>query len=923
MRPIKLTISAFGPYKDKTLIEMDKLGNSGLYLITGDTGAGKTTIFDAITFALYGEPSGNNRNKNMLRSKYAEPDTETYVELEFEYADKMYRIRRNPAYERPSKRGSGTTKQTAKSELEYLDNKKIVTGNSDVDKAILDIMGIDRNQFSQIAMIAQGDFLKLLLAKTDERITIFRKIFNTDLYERIQRELNQSTNELRNKCTALQEYVRKYIDDLYASPDDVLALELERAKSGNMAIDEIIELAEKLISQDCQQEKTINSKLEKISDELTSINKEITQAKEIEKQRKLLVDFINKRNTQKPLLEKAKADLSKAEENKPEMEMLSKTIPIKQERLQKYDELERKQSEYANTNKRIKDLEASQQRGIEKYQAEIESFEKAKAEHEALKDVSADEVRINSIIKEYDEKEKRLNSIITEFKGLINTNKTLKTLQEKYINAQAIADKNTERYNTMNRAFLAEQAGIIASDLKEGFPCPVCGSTSHPNLAKKSENAPTEAELKAAKQQSDHALEEAKKISQQAGEISGQFNEKRKHLESIGREFFEDNFSFEKLSELIKETITTISNEKQAAKEKILAIRKQIEYKSQLEVKIKALEESQKVTNEKLEKLSNEIAKMKGYSEQLKTQVEAIKSGLEFENKQTAESDIATSISRKSSLEKCIKTAEENVNKITSSITELNGRIKALDEQLKNTPSIDISEKEEIFYQINKEKNDCDKILKNLAISISKNKTALDGIKKKSAELSKVESTYIWHKSLSDTANGQVSGKEKIQLETYIQMHHFDRIISHANTRLLIMTNGQYELVRRKEADNFRSQSGLELDVIDHYNGSTRSVSSLSGGESFKASLSLALGLSDEIQSAAGGIKLDTMFVDEGFGSLDEESLRQAIRALSSLSDGNRLVGIISHVAELKEKIDKQIIIRKDKCNGSYIDIMV
>jgi len=211
---------------------------------------------------------------------------------------------------------------------------------------------------------------------------------------------------------------------------------------------------------------------------------------------------------------------------------------------------------------------------------------------------------------------------------------------------------------------------------------------------------------------------------------------------------------------------------------------------------------------------------------------------------------------------------------------------------------------------------------KTIYSRITSNKASLDNILKKLNEIKTVEEKWIWIKSLSNTANGNLSGKEKIMLETYIQMTYFDRIINRANTRFMVMSGGQYELKPRKEAENNRSQSGLELDVIDHYNGTERSVKTLSGGESFKASLSLALGLSDEIQSSAGGIKLDTMFVDEGFGSLDDESLAQAIKALSSLAEGNRLVGIISHVSELKDKIDKQIVVKKEKTGGSNISIV-
>ena len=242
---------------------------------------------------------------------------------------------------------------------------------------------------------------------------------------------------------------------------------------------------------------------------------------------------------------------------------------------------------------------------------------------------------------------------------------------------------------------------------------------------------------------------------------------------------------------------------------------------------------------------------------------------------------------------------------------------------LESGQKVDIQAQQQRSDELTRQRSEAAQAQKTIHARLVTNKTALENMQEKAADLEKLEKRYTWVRALSNTVNGNLAGKEKVALETYIQMTFFDRILQRANVRLLVMSGGQYELKRRREAENNRSQSGLELDVIDHYNGSQRSVKSLSGGESFKASLSLALGLSDEIQSAAGGIRLDTMFVDEGFGSLDEESLQQAIRALTGLTEGNRLVGIISHVAELKEKIDKQIVVTKDKSGGSRVEILV
>ena len=294
-----------------------------------------------------------------------------------------------------------------------------------------------------------------------------------------------------------------------------------------------------------------------------------------------------------------------------------------------------------------------------------------------------------------------------------------------------------------------------------------------------------------------------------------------------------------------------------------------------------------------------------------------------FENKSVALEEKAKLEMLKNTIEEAIEKEKTNFENNEKNIAAIKSRVEENQKLLATAKEIDVFALQCKQAELKGEKESVMTLQKSVHSQRVANVISLENIKQKSDEINVVEEKWMWVKSLSNTANGNISGKEKIMLETYIQMTYFDRIINRANSRLLVMSGGQYELVRRKEAENNRSQSGLELDVTDHYNGTKRSVKTLSGGESFMASLSLALGLSDEIQSSAGGIRLDTMFVDEGFGSLDEESLSQAIRALSSLAEGNRLVGIISHVNELKERIEKQIVVKKEKSGGSRVSIVL
>ena len=325
----------------------------------------------------------------------------------------------------------------------------------------------------------------------------------------------------------------------------------------------------------------------------------------------------------------------------------------------------------------------------------------------------------------------------------------------------------------------------------------------------------------------------------------------------------------------------------------------------------------------KLTEINDAVKAKIAENDSLEKRIAELKAKLTFETKAEAETEITALTEKAEELVKSCEDALKALNESNEKLASLEAAKKEIVKRIGEDIAIDLEKETEKLTILEAQLAELDRQAKTVHSRIGTNQSALDNIKQKSGDLVATEKKYAWVKALSNTANGQLSGKEKIMLETYIQMNYFDRIINRANTRLMIMTDGQYDLVRRKEALSKSGQSGLDLDVIDHYNGSHRSVKSLSGGESFKASLALALGLADEIQSSAGGIKLDTMFVDEGFGSLDEESLAAAMKALSSLAEGNRLVGIISHVGELKQKIDKQIIVKKDKVGGSVATIVV
>lgn len=913
MRPIKLTMTAFGPYADEQIIDFDKLGTSGLYLVTGDTGAGKTTIFDAITYALYGEASGVNRKEDMLRSKYAAPETRTEVELIFDYAGKRYTIRRNPSYERLKRKGTGFTREDAGVELNLPDGKT-VTKTKDVNAAIIDIMGIDKNQFTQIAMIAQGDFLKLLTASTDQRIEIFRKIFKTDNYLKLQKKLKDETNDLSKDYKSIQDSIKQYVSGIECDEDSPLYEHVEKAKNEGLPVSEIIELLDKLIEKDSELEtKNANAK-EELDQKITAINEKLTLAKNQKTIKDSLAEAEKALEVAKIEEKLLKQELTEREKENSTIDDLGNLIAeIKAERGD-YDELETKSVEEAKLKAKIDEAnKALNEKNVEKNALEIEiaSLEKEEA---SLKNVGVDKAEVSA------EKDKQagmldnIKKLEKEIKDFDTAKSDYEKAQNDYSSKSQLAKATNDEYTAMRQAYLDEQAGLLAEKLEEGSPCPVCGSTSHPRLAIKSEKAPSKAELDKAERKSNEAQMEAGNASEKAGRLKGIFEEKEQAVEARKKEILGDMDFAEKKAEIEAALDTAKARLKEIEKDEKRKgdveglLKKKMASKTELEGEIGSLREALKGDEAKQGEIEKRISELK---EKLK-----------FESEKEADAEIKACEKKKDEMENALKKATQALSDHKAAIAEIRGKIEENKKQLEGCEEIDVTQVKNEKETLEQRQNDTEKLLRNVYGRKKTNGGILENIKKQKAKCEEVEAKLRIVKGLSDTANGMLSGTERVLLETYIQTTYFDRIINRANRKLLTMTNEQYELKRKNKADNNKSHSGLDLNVVDHYNGTERDVKTLSGGESFMASLSLALGLSEEIQSSAGGVRLDTMFVDEGFGSLDDESLSKAMKALSSLTEGNRLVGIISHVNELKEKIDRQIVVKKMKTGGSSARIV-
>lgn len=918
MRPLKITMSAFGPYAGEVTLDMQKLGKSGIYLITGDTGAGKTTVFDAISYVLYGEASGNYRENTTLRSKYASADTPTFVELEFEYNNEIYKINRNPEYPRPNKRGEGFTKQSANAELVMPDGS-VITKIKEVSAKVEEIIGINKNQFSQIAMIAQGDFRKLLNCETNERSKIFRKIFKTEPYHNIEIKLSSLFNELKRNREKEKSGIEQYINQLKCNENDTLSLELERAKSGDVLIEDVIKLAGEIINKDTLEYTKTQKNIESINEEIEKINSNIKLYEKQEATKKAYA----KASAQLEELKTKRNDCEKAyksaEAQRERLDDLTRKINLINSKMPKYDELKSLED---SINERAQSFEKSNNL-LKLKQQEITLLEKEFDEKsKALEEVKGADLLVQKLNVQKEEIKKKAEAL-KELKIEIDR---CKTEQKNLKNAQSFAKSALDEYGALENeynqiyiAFFNEQAGIIADELKDGEPCPVCGSTSHPNLARKSENAPSQADVESAQNLVKKAQEKADKARDTASALKSRFDEIAANVKSAAKKLFgtDDNVFDDynsNINALKKEYDDTLALLK-TANEKLNLYQK-------LDKEIPKIQEKQKSLSDEISTLNTQKASDEAFISENTKRVTSIKSELDFESADLAKDKLKEYTNLSSDIKNAIEKSKNDFDDIKSKYDTQKGKKASLENALKEFKEIDLASLNEKSLKLNEHKNDIDETAKSLYSRIDSNKSLVDNISEKRDILKEYDDKYVWLKALSETANGDISGKEKITLETFVQMTYFDSIIRKANIRLLTMSDGQYELVRRSDAETLKKNEGLALDVIDHFNASSRSVSTLSGGESFMASLCLALGLSDEIQSSNGGIKLDTMFVDEGFGSLDGEALDRALSALTSLSQGNRLVGIISHVDVLRDRIDNKIVITKDRTTGSNAQII-
>ena len=1070
MKPEKLVISAFGPYADRTEIDFTKLGGQGIYLITGDTGAGKTTIFDAITFALYGEASGQVRDSAMFRSKYAAEEIETYVEFLFSWRGKSYQVIRNPEYLARKKRGTGYTVRKSDATLVYPDERQPVTKAKEVTRAVTELLGLDYRQFTQIAMIAQGDFQKLLLAGTAQRGEIFRQLFHTELYQSLQLKLKDAVKMQWKQYDELRRSISQYLNGIrYGQEAEELTEKLEEMKKSGFdgrvveGLELLLELTERekeFLMQLEQKEKVLE---ESISESEKRLQK-CMQKQELEsslrlqeEQREPLLQAAGKAEEERkknPELQRKAEELEgeirkirermerilrietlgqKAEKLGEELEKVQKKCQehtAQKEQLQReldrFGALEAVREKYcgqlANLQEQADRLESAKDAYGTRMKKEAALTEKMRQLQEELdnrkemlkkmgeeieKSGDAGEIRLSLY-----QKKNNLTVQLNQAERLIEAKEEQSSLQKKlefttgrYLKARENYLPVKEAYEREFRLFLDTQAGILAEGLKEGMACPVCGSVHHPVLAEKCSEEISKESVDQKKAAADEAEKNVRNYSAMAGSLKEQLERLKKKAEQMEKDAGYHLEDAEWVKERLQKEIRTCGEELKKAEETLVQREKLVKAEEQKkaeqlqveqllheqekkmaeaqaqkssareilcqilgkmekdekrksdslkdsevqELTVSAMKRLKSCTGEisekksaveqeiqRREELKKEEGRLRAIVEQEKektVQLQAEKKSVEERIKEEQEKNGAESereeILKEQKEQKKLKALQQKnqqeYEQILQKKAENEATIQTIRVQLEQLEDVNEEEILKEKSRMTEEKSQMAEEKKELYVRYSGNREIYDKVNVQRDLLEEVEKKYVWMKSLADTAGGNLNGKQKVELETYIQMAYFDRILRRANLRFMTMSSGQYELKRQKAPEDKKGKSGLELNVIDHYNGSERSVKTLSGGESFQASLSLALGLSDEIQANAGGICLEAMFVDEGFGSLDEEALEQAIKALGNLTQGNRSVGIISHVAELKERIENKIIVTKERGGeklGSRIEII-
>lgn len=928
MKLMKLTISAWGPYPDLVTIDFTKFKDCGLFLITGATGAGKTTIFDAISFAFFGMVSTIIRDKTMLRSDFAGAQ-ETFVEMEFLQKNVLYKIKRSPRYERRKKRGDGFTSSPERAIL-WIAKREPITILQEVNQKLEEIVGVSYIQFKQIAMIAQGEFINLLLADSKERVQILRNLFHTDQYYQLQKKLTEKTLELERQIGQLEEQMKEAVACITTKKEELQQLcqwkEVNNYEQIIVGLEQEVEQSKLKIKQMHKQQVWIEEEMNFMIHQLEKKKNQESQMTSLkQKQSKLLAKKEQVKEKQNQLKQKEPDYLKRKQELElllEENRQLSIYLPV----IEEYEQL-------LETEEEIQKQQKNLQQQIEKEEQQkeqlIQQIEELKKQLEEGKTISLQIEKKRILLLQLQKQKEQFINLYKKEKQLAEEENQLIQLQQRFQEIKRMREEVKLLYEQAQQAYQEAAIGLAANYLKEGSPCPVCGSTIHPNRAIILEGAPDEEELKRRKQEYQNIEEKYNQILEEASLAKGKAEQTRYECLECYKNMTDNMDTINRQKEIRQKEQKLLDEIRKEEQEQQRLEQKQ-EQQQQIQIfyerQVQALEQQQTSLEKLLLKEKEENKNFHMFSGRL----EKVKETLTHSILQEKETSVTVKEQKRNN-ELQIKEKQNFLQEIEEQSQDLEGQLQQITIQLQQYKSeiLQVTQKmketncntiQDIEGQVKQ------KILEREELQQQKEKSMIEqhGNEKSLAILGekivlyrKLEQKYSILKDIEQVTKG--NNNQKVPLEYYVLSVYFEDILKAANQRLFVMTEGRYQLQKVEQVNDFRTKDFLELMVFDAYTGKKRFAKTLSGGESFSAALALALGLSDIVEEHVGGIELNMMFIDEGFGNLDRQALEQALKMLLSLTENNRMIGIISHVEELKEWIEKQIIVKKSNMGSTLM----
>ena len=880
MKPIQLVLSAFGPYVERTVIDFSALGEEGLFLIAGDTGAGKTTIFDAISFALYGEASGGKekRKSKSFHSDYVSDQTETYVELTFRHRGETWWIRRNLEYQRPAKKKKDgmetTTRQAADAQMRNEDTGEEILRMDDVNRRVRELLGLTQDQFTQTVMIAQGDFLKILTASSDDRKKLFRDLFHTNLYVDLQNRLQEKNRACADEQKALEQVILSAEGKI--DPEAEFAeREILLSYCGQIQhTDALCALLARLIEQEKAAQEQARAQKKEAADQIGALIAAVTEGERVNR------DFAD--------WESKRARLAALTAGQGEIDAQRAALAA----ARRAQQLETDEALMRRTRR---DMDA-QRAALSEAQAALEQAEKALPETETrMKEAESRGGEIHALLAQAKQMEDCLPVLgeVERLKAALDTQKReLQRLTEDSSRAQAA-------YTAAQNSYYLSQAGLLARELKAGQPCPVCGSTAHPCPAQITPETVTRQALEQAAKRRETAEKAQSDAATRLAANRAALDEREDRLRAL-------KIGADETRQRLAARIDAAHQAAADRQREIDAARSAYQ----------ALDKRKTAAQSTVDAAQKQLAALE---KDLRAQTEA------FEQERAAhgfEDEASYRLAKRTNAD--IERLDREIRNYDEQKRTLAAQTHELEDKLSGRQRTDLAALQNRRAAALDRQAKAENAEKAMVRKLTLHESAEREIRQANAAIQKKRGKWQIIQELYTCCAGIAAGnpRAKLTFEAYVQQYYFRFVVAAANKRLTRLTDGMFTLRVMREAANRVSQSGLDLEVLDRSTGQARDVSTLSGGESFLASLALALGLSDAVQSQSGQIRMDAMFIDEGFGSLDENALRSSIDVLLELADGKRLIGIISHVQELEERIDKQIVVTKTP-NGSTVRMNV